>query len=228
MLERRDGRSRWRVLTALVVLGLVAVCVCAGAGVVWWYLHLPSPQNLSQNLSGDVADSSAGDEEIAEINQTINDLASFTKWHGDWTQLHAGLRVKGESDGEFGPDLPGRVRISLILNVIDGMRPRIYLMGPGIYVGNEGFDQKISVFGPGVRNLSGAPVAYEHNKAMKVSITIDDGSFEVLIDRHVMSGRCLPCKRVRLPLEGGDNYSQGTTEFREMKVEGIGDGENVH
>jgi hypothetical protein len=56
---------------------------------------------------------------------------------------------------------------------------------------------------------------------MHVAITIDRGSTTVLVDNNAITCQCHLCDRVRLRLEGGDNWSQGTTEFGNIQIETI-------
>jgi hypothetical protein len=212
--------ARRQLVAVICILSVMVACLCGGAFLLWRYVNIP--ETVAIPAAVPTTQTAAPSFDLGKINKKINHVREWTIWKGKWTEMRPGLRGQGESWAEFGPDLPGRVRISFSMNVLEGMRPRIFLQGgPGFYVGNEGFEKQIFVFGPGLRELHGQPVAYENGKVMQVTIIVYDGIFQVLIDHHVITGKCSSCDRVRLRLEGGDSWSQGATEFGNLRVQAI-------
>jgi hypothetical protein len=214
--------ERKQLAATLAASAVALISLCAAGGLVWWYMwQSGAPPVASGATQASINTATADDAQVADINEKLNSLQNWTRWKGSWQELHPGLRGEGESDAEFDPDLPGHVRIAFSMNVVEGMRPRVFLGGLGVYFGNEGYTMQLSIFGQGVQNLRGNPIAYKNGQLMHITITIDHGSFTVFVDNNVITCRCYPCDRVRLRLDGGDNWSRGTTEFGNIHVETI-------
>jgi hypothetical protein len=211
-----------RQLAIAVAILLLLTCAGLAIEVVAWSLNASAKQANVSSLSPPIAPTQP---DFTEINQQINSLRHWTVWKGSWEALHPGLRGKGESDAEFDPDLSDGVRITFTMNVVEGMRPRIFLEGPGIYFGNEGFTSQLFIFGPAIRDLQGNPVPYKNGQTMQISITIGRGLARITVDQNVITCRCKRSDRIRLRLEGGDNWSHGTTEFGNINVQPV-DAEN--
>jgi hypothetical protein len=159
------------------------------------------------------------DEPLRKINASLNQINEWTVEQGVWDFIAEGkLRGEGASDIDFDPDLPPNATISFRMCVEKGMRPRIRFDGPGIYVGNEGYSKKIQVHGK-TKDLAGDPLDYKNGDEIAVRVSfIGDDHFEVHLNDHVLTGTCLPHRKIHLRLSGGDWWSKGTTDFWDMHV----------
>src|SRR5205814_1779432 len=117
--------------------------------------------------NGAAAAAAPGDAALA---QSMSSIKNWTIKVGAWKQSGQKIRGEGESMITFNEDLPGDSKISFSMNVVDGMRPRIYFDGPKIYIGNEGFSRNIWVYGEAAANLEGPHIEYENGQTLRVSI----------------------------------------------------------
>jgi hypothetical protein len=146
-------------------------------------------------------------------------IENWTIQSGSWELKPDGtLRGEGDSMIELDQSLPGNVRISFHMNVIQGLRPRIFLDGSGIYFGNEGYKRHIFVYGS-PQNVQGSPVPYKNGQGMDITITLLNGKFEAKIGDELISGGCIESTKVQLRLRAGDGWSQGTTEFSDFRID---------
>lgn len=165
---------------------------------------------------------------LVAMNASLDRLADWTVDDGIWSIVESGrLRGEGPSMIDFDPDLPPQSTFSFHLCVVKGMRPRIYFDGPEIYVGNEGYSKKITVFGK-VKELSGEALNYKNGQEIAVRISfVGSGRFELQLNDNILTGVCQPHAKIHLRLSGGDWWSKGITDFWDMHI-GTGSSTDDH
>jgi len=153
----------------------------------------------------------------AQLTNDLNDVAQWSVGSGKWSKTREGkMRGEGDSSTSFQRDLPGTGCISFRMNVISGMRPRIHLDGAGFNLSNEGYQKTLWVYG---RPARGNPFPYVNGQDIAVSIDIQDDHFSVSINgKLIAEGAKGKSDRIRLKLQGGDDWSKGTTDFWDFKV----------
>src|SRR5207302_11302483 len=101
-------------------------------------------------------------------------LASIKNWtvvNGAWRQSGQKIRGDGDTQITFNDDLPANCKVSFRMNVVKGMRPRVYFDGPNIYVGNEGYSHNLRVYdkdGNEAKNHEGKHVEYENGQTLLI------------------------------------------------------------
>jgi len=146
-------------------------------------------------------------------------LRNWTIQSGTWSQPETHIQGIGDSKITFNRALPGNVLVSFQMNVLRGMRPRIFFVGPNLYFGNEGYKKTIYVYGKGAKNVQGSRIPYRNGQILGISMKILSGKFELRVNDQVIQGDCDPADRILLRLQGGDGWSKGTTEFWDFRVE---------
>jgi len=162
------------------------------------------------------ANAAPGDAALA---QSMSSIKNWTVKVGAWKQSGQKLRGEGESMIDFNDDLPADSKISFSMNVVNGMRPRIYFDGPKIYIGNEGFSRNIWVYGEAAANLEGPHIEYENGQTLRVSIVFSGDTFELTVNNKKITGNCHRSDYIRMRMSAGDGTSKGPTEFWAFRVE---------
>lgn len=148
----------------------------------------------------------------------LNDFQQWSIGAGTWRTTPEGhIRGEGESSLGFTHDLPANFLLEFRMNVVDGMRPRIFLEKSGIYIGNEGFVQIIAAYN--VNNLRGLEWGYRNGQEMLIGMKVKGDLFELYVNGELMSrSRRAATDNERLRLSAGDGWSRGVTEFRQFKI----------
>jgi hypothetical protein len=152
-------------------------------------------------------------------NASLNDINSWKVASGDLSRdPDGGLREKGDSNITYQKTLPENFTLNFLMNVTDGMRPRIYFTELDLYFGNEGYDKLLYVHGGGASSVEGSPFPYANNKLLTVRIIFAGGRFEFYInEKLVAKGNRKSCA-THFRLRGGDFWSPGTTVFSQFRL----------
>lgn len=131
-----------------------------------------------------------------------------------------GIRGAGDSIATFNAKLPADARVELTLNVVAGMRPRMHLDGMNFFIGNEGFEKHLFVYGDGARELKGQKIQYENGKPVTVRLEMWGEDFSVWIDSKLcaVGKRTPPADGVGLTFRGGDDWSKGTCTWSKLGI----------
>ena len=153
-----------------------------------------------------------------DLTHQLTDINNWTIKNGTWKIGSDGrIRGTGNSEISFDPDLPGTMTLSFKINVVDGLRPRIFLDGAGLGIRNEGYDRNFYVYG-NVLNIVGEKIKYKNNQELEASIRITNGKFVVRIGGEEISGECKASDKLHLRLRAGDGWSPGTVEFYDFSI----------
>lgn len=154
-----------------------------------------------------------------ETSQRLCLIENWRQDKGEWSQEKPqavnGFRGVGESMAKFTDQLPGDFRLEFVLNVLDGMRPRIFFDGCGFYLGTEGFDKILWVFGDGAKDVKGTKIPYKNGRAMLIRVDLTGEDFSIMVDGKLCASgkRIVPLKGVGLRISAGDDWSKGTCSF---------------
>lgn len=131
-----------------------------------------------------------------------------------------GIRGAGDSAARFKGKIPTDCRIEFTLNVVDGMRPRMYLEGLGFFLGNEGFEKHLYVYGDGAREFKGRRIPYENGRPVGIRIEMWGDDFAVWVDAKLcaVGKRKVPAEGVGLLFRGGDDWSRGACTWSRFAV----------
>jgi hypothetical protein len=100
------------------------------------------------------------------------------------------------------------------IKVLKGNRPRVKF--GSITFGNEGDKNTFAIYPPG-RDVGFLP--YELNKWYNVSLLVTNQSVKMYVDRQlVATGPGTDKELKNLEFRGGDSWSKGATEFRDVSV----------
>jgi hypothetical protein len=148
------------------------------------------------------------------LTQFLNDLSHWHVEKGRWGSEKGRIVGMGDCVLVFNHRLPDDFVLDLTMNVIDGMRPRIYL--PGFHVGNEGYSKAISLFG--IDGAAGPDFRYENKQAMRLRIAAGD-NVQVYVNGALVKEAKRPATKVGdLRISGGDFWSRGTTAFSDFTI----------
>lgn len=192
----------------------------------WYDRAAPRLKGLQQTLTRrrldeiDEADASnpLSNSPAAMLTRKLNDPSQWIERSGKWQISADKLRGEGVTGVTFAQRLPGDIVLSFRINVVNGMRPRIYFDGTGMMYGNEGYALGLNPFGVAV--TSGGNFPYANNHPYLLRFNFSSGNYEVEVDGKVaVRGTCTATPTIRLRLSGGDSWSAGTTEFWDFRVE---------
>jgi len=147
------------------------------------------------------------------LTQKVGSIDNWTIRWGMWDSIPRGFRGRGDSMITFNESLPASFHITFKLNVIDGMRPRMYFDGLNLMIGNEGYSRNIFVYGDGAHDVNGPHVAYENGNPIQISLSILPQNFELRVNEQLITGRCPEHRGISLRFDAGDGWSPGQTEF---------------
>ncbi len=168
-------------------------------------------------------------------HETSKKLGLLENWRpskGKWTQERAGrvegatrafetdgIRGAGDSSAFFQEKLPADFRLEFTLNVVDGMRPRMFFEG-GLFLGNEGFEKDLFAYGDGISDVRGKKAPYKNGQPVTIRADLWGEDFAFYADGKLFcSGkRRLPKDGTQLLFQGGDWWSQGTCIFAKFSL----------
>lgn len=163
-------------------------------------------------------------------------LENWAPEKGQWTQERSadnhgqpgaarafeaeGIRGAGDSAARFKGKIPSDCRIEFTLNVVDGMRPRMHIEGLGFFLGNEGFEKHLYVYGDGARELKGRRINYDNGRPVGIRIELWGEDFSVWVDGKIcaVGKRKTPADGVGLLFRGGDDWSKGACTWSKFSV----------
>lgn len=212
-----------------------AVQMCKGRAGFWYLQALPKLTGLAKvatekrmeemptlkadSLATARSSSPAADSQSPEdpLSAKLNNLEEWEIDHGTWTMAGSHIRGEGDTRLNFKTPLPDECVISFRMNVISGMRPRVYFHNSGIMFGNEGYSKELRPFG--VQLTEGSPFPYKNGEEHLVTFRFAADSFEAEIDGKIMfKGAKKTAKQITLDIRAGDGWSKGTTEFWDFKL----------
>jgi hypothetical protein len=133
---------------------------------------------------------------------------------GEWQIENGTLTGRGDSTTDFNTTLAAPFTLEFKIKVLEGIRPRV-LLGE-LMCGNEGYESTFALYPPG-RNAGNFP--YEHNHSYDVSIHVQKDKVELYVDKQLVStGPGLDKEISKLEFRGGDWWSKGATEYRDISV----------
>jgi len=188
-------------------------------------------------ISADVADRKAVvppiPEELEDPDRPIeseaflvappaNDPNDFSSWQvvsGQWGVTAEG-RIRGYGDAALRSRAkrPWPAEFAFTMRVIEGMRPRVSLGSDDVFIGTEGRERTLWLYG-NVRDLAGTPFRYEVNRDYSVTLRTEGQRLFLFIDgREVCAAtRVETAKQVAAELRAGDAESGGVAEFWDMR-----------
>ena len=153
-----------------------------------------------------------------DLTRKLNDLNEWDVRHGAWHTEGERIRGEGDTEIQFKSPLPADCVLSMRLNVVSGMRPRIHLLGTGIMFGNEGYQK--TLFPYGVNVTDGNKVPYKNGQEVALVFHFSGKQFTVDIDgQQAFAGARKMSDAIHLKLQGGDWWSRGTTEFWDLRLQ---------
>lgn len=156
----------------------------------------------------------------ALVARRLSTLGEWDIQSGRWTVEKGAIVGRGDGSMTFKYPLPADLVLEFVVNVKEGMRPRIHFEGADFYLGNEGYEKNFNLFGNGIHKTSGNDYPYENGRDYKVTFRLLGRDLEVLIDgKRAFTGKRMSVKPFRLRLRGGDEWSKGTTCFSRFAVQ---------
>lgn len=170
-----------------------------------------------------------------ELGEKLNLLENWKPEKGTWVQERSGaggeaggvrtfetngIRGSGDSAAHFKGKIPADARIEFTINVLEGMRPRMLLHGMKCFIGNEGFEKHLFVYGDGLRELKGRKIPYENGKPVTIRLEMWGEDVSVWVDSQLcaVGKRTTPADGVGLTFRGGDDWSKGTCTWSKFAV----------
>ncbi|HUY90881.1 MAG TPA: PA14 domain-containing protein [Pirellulales bacterium] len=159
--------------------------------------------------------------QFADLTRKLNDFASWKVLSGQWSQREGGFLGKGDSRLEFSGELPAECLLTFQMNVLEGMRPRIFFFGDrNFHFGNEGYERTLFIHGEGQEGAVGKPRPYANGEALKVACRFAGRDVQFNVNgESVVRFRSKNTGPLKLTISGGDFYSPGQTRFRDFKLE---------
>lgn len=182
-----------------------------------------SAENHSETSAqaGASPDSPAVPQQFADLTRKLNDFASWKVLNGQWSQRDGGFVGKGDSRLEFSGELPADCRLSFEMNVLEGMRPRIFLFGDrNFHFGNEGYEHTLFIHGDGYEGAVGKPRPYANGETLEIECGFAGHAVQLAINGQlVVRALSKHVGPLQLTISGGDFYSPGQTLFRNFKLD---------
>jgi clan AA aspartic protease (TIGR02281 family) len=152
------------------------------------------------------------------LTRKLNDLDEWTIKAGTWRMSDGRLRGEGDTRIDFNSPLPADCTLRCRINVVSGMRPRIYFDGTNLMYGNEGYTKH---FFPELAEVTeGKAFPYENNEEHAIVFKFSGANFAIEMDgKPAFVGTRKVADSIHLYLRGGDDWSRGTTEFWDFKLE---------
>ncbi|HUY92090.1 MAG TPA: hypothetical protein VMV10_25335 [Pirellulales bacterium] len=172
---------------------------------------------------------SAKQQEFPDLTRKLNDLASWTVLRGQWSKRTGGIHGQGDSVVKFNEECPAEFLLTFRMNVLEGMRPRIYFDEQAFWFGNEGFERTLFVYGDGQQDGVGKSRAYANRAALKIACRFAGQDVEFMVNgKPVAHCRRKKTGAVVLGLSAGDGFSPGKVLFSNFKLDPLSEpGENV-
>ena len=164
--------------------------------------------------------SSEKQPDFRDLTQKLNDFASWTPLKGQWAKRNNGLHGRGDSVLKFNEECPAEFLLTFRMNVLEGMRPRIYFDEQTFWFGNEGFERTLFVYGEGQEGSAGTPRAYANRAALKIACRFAGEDVHFMVNGKPVAH----CRRKKtgplvLTLSAGDGYSPGQVFFSNFKLD---------
>lgn len=158
---------------------------------------------------------------FADLTRKLNDFASWKVLNGQWSQRDGGFVGKGDSRLEFIAELPADCRLSFEMNVLEGMRPRIFLFGErNFHFGNEGYEHTLFIHGDGYEGAVGKPRPYANGETLEIECDFAGRAVQLAVNGQlVVRALSKHAGPLQLTISGGDFYSPGQTLFRNFKLD---------
>ncbi len=139
------------------------------------------------------------------------------KWktkNGDWKFSADSLTGSGDSSITYERNIRAPFKLSFDIEVIDGMRPRVFL---GKYsLANEGYSHTLGLYPSG----NGSTLFdYENKHRYAIEIHVSNSNVTLKIDGKVIDSRSEGLSRIeKLEFCGGDGWSRGTTRYSNIVI----------
>ena len=141
-------------------------------------------------------------------------IAHWEHATGQWKIEDGALTGRGDSSTSFRATLSAPFTLDFKIKVLDGMRPRVKI--GSVTCGNEGYATTLALYPPG---RDAGLFTYERNHDYEVSIKVTKDKMELYIDNHLIStGAGIDGSIDKLEFHGGDWWSKGATEYRDITV----------
>jgi hypothetical protein len=138
----------------------------------------------------------------------------WQKSRGKWKIADGALTGKGDSITDCYVTVGPPFTLDFKIKVIDGMRPRVRI--GSLECGNEGYEKTLALYPPG-RDEGLFP--YERGQSYSVSLVVTVKSVEFYVNGELIStGPGLDREVDKLEFSGGDSWSKGTTEYRDIFI----------
>lgn len=218
----------FRIKTLRITLASLFIVTLA-LTTYWYAFLLKSPQGMA--IVRAKTPRTFTPENLAVLNSQLNHIAFWTNPKKDsWTQPQNGLFIgNGVGNLSFKEPLPLNFSLQFDLKVINGLRARLILNNNTedkserklLHIGNEGFTRTIGLYGYGKDPLIDKQIPYEINQLLHCKLTLKDSRFQFLVnDVEVSAGTFKTSQHsLMLHLSSGDNFSPGSVEFSNLKLE---------
>ena len=218
------------MLLALFSLSFIAL----GLTTYWYTFLLKSPKGMDIVRSKPARPLTP--ENLAILNSHLNLIEFWANPKKNcWSQPREGLFLgDGVGNLSFKEPLPLNFTLQFDLKVINGLRARLILNNNTedkserklLHIGNEGFTRTIGLYGYGKDPLIDKQIPYEINQILHCKLILKDSSFQLLIDDLEVSAGSFKSSHnssqkssLILHLSAGDNFSPGTVEFSNLKLD---------
>jgi hypothetical protein len=139
------------------------------------------------------------------------------KWKtvkGAWKIENNTLTGEGDSATEYHETVSPPFTLNFEITVLKGMRPRITL-GP-ITCNNEGFETTLALYPPG---RDAGFFHYDRNKPYRVSLVATRNDVQMFVDdKLIATGPAIKGSVKSLRFSGGDDWSKGAVEYRDITL----------
>lgn len=140
-----------------------------------------------------------------------------TRWQpskGEWKIDKESLTGDGDSITTCRVTAEPPFSLEFKIKVLKGMRPRVKV--GSLTFANEGYKPTFALYPPG---RDAGVVPYELNQTYNVALLVTHEATQMYIDRRLVStGPGIAQAINSLEFHGGDSWSKGTTEFRDVSV----------
>jgi hypothetical protein len=218
------------MLLALFSLSFIAL----GLTTYWYTFVLKSPKGME--IVRSKPSRSLAPQNLAILNSHLNLIEFWANPKKNcWSQPREGLFLgDGVGNLSFKEPLPLNFTLQFDLKVINGLRARLILNNNTedkserklLHIGNEGFTRTIGLYGYGKDPLIDKQIPYEINQLLHCKLILKDSSFQFLIDDLEVSRGSFKSlhnssqkSSLILHLSSGDNFSPGTVEFSNLKLD---------
>ncbi|MCY2969408.1 MAG: serine/threonine-protein kinase [Planctomycetota bacterium] len=208
--------------------------IALGLTTYWYTFLLKSPRGM--DIVRAKSSRSLTPENLAVLNSQLNLISFWTNPKKNcWSQPREGLFLgDGVGNLSFKEPLPLNFTLQFDLKVINGLRARLILNNNTedkserklLHIGNEGFTRTIGLYGYGKDPLIDKQIPYEINQLLHCKLILKDSSFQLLVDNLEVSAGSFKSllnssqkSSLILHLSSGDNFSPGTVEFSNLKIE---------